>query len=268
MRAKEWEEKFKEIPGYPLHSFKQNSGGVCANAGSYEAVYSFGKYGSRKIVFDNERFLQRFFDSISKHRKRAHMLKVVARANCDENVRDIIQDVQRLLYQKKFDELADIMKQYIPKPHPTNPDAKLYCHVIASMVYYDYPYTSKEFNDTLEELRSRRVVRDSIEFMITGKYNYDSKYCYVTTDLSDCMYPEVRLVGDIACVEGEYIDYWLVEQFDKFIEDDPFYKYNVNDERRDPSIERLEQRKDAAIKKFIKDMPIYSLAIKEAYGKK
>lgn len=91
MTAKEWEEKFKEIPGYPLHSFKRNSGGVCANAGSYEAVYSFGKYGSRKIVFDNEKFLQRFFNSISHHRKRAHILKVVARANCDENVRDIIQ---------------------------------------------------------------------------------------------------------------------------------------------------------------------------------
>lgn len=251
-----------------MHSFKQNSVGVCANAGSYEAVYSFGKYGSRKIVFDNEKFLQRFFDSISNHRKRAHILKVVARANCDENVRDIIQDVQRLLYQKKFDELADLMKQYIPKPHPTNNDAKLYCHVIASMVYYDYPYTNKEFNDTLKELKSRRVVRDSIEFMTTGKYNCDSEYCYVTTDLSDCMFPRVRIVVDIECVVGECIDAWLIEQFNKFIDNDPFHKYNVTDERHDPSIERFEQRKTAAIKKFIKEMPINSLALKEAYGKK
>lgn len=268
MTAKEWEEKFNEIPGYPLHSFKRNSGGVCANAGSYETVYSFGKYGSKKIVFDNEKFLQRFFDSISNHRKRAHILKVIARTTCDENVSSIKQDVQKLLYQNRFDELAEYMKKYVPEQHPTNQDDKLYCIEIESMVYYDYPYTSKEFNYTLKELKSRRVVRDLIEFMTTGKYNCDSEYCYVTTDLSDCMYPEVRLVGDISCVTGECIDAWLVEQFDKFIDNDPFYKYNVNDERRDSSIERLEQRKDAAIKKFIKEMPIYSLAIKEAYGKK
>lgn len=267
MTAKEWEEKFNEIPGYPLHSFKQNSGGVCDNAGSYEAVYSFGKYGSRKIVFDNEGFLKRFFDRISKHRKRAHIIKVVARANCDENVRDMIPEVQRMLYQNRFDELADYMKQYVPKQHPTNPNAELYCNVIASMVWYDYPLASNEFNDTLKELRSRRVVKDSIEFMTTGENNFDSENCYVTTDLSDCMYPEVRFVGDISCVTGECIDAWLSGKFSEFIDNDPFYKYNVNDERRDSSIERLEQRKDAAIRKFIKEMPIYSLAIKEAYGK-
>lgn len=267
MTAKEWEEKFKEIPGYPLHSFKQNSGGVCADFGSYEAVYSFGKYGAKKIVFDNEGFLKRFFDRISKHRKRAHILKVVTHANCDKNISDMIQYVQRLLYQNRFDELADYMKQYTPKPHPTNPNAKLYCSVVASMVWYDYPYTSKEFNNTLKELKSRRVVKDSIEFITTGENNCDSKYCYVTTDLSDCMYPKVRIVGEIPCVEGECIYSWLVKQFDEFIKNDPFYKYNVNDERRDSSIERLEQRKIAAIERFIKEMPIYSLALKEAYGK-
>ena len=256
MTAKEWEEKFSEVTSNKLHHFTKLKNG-------YQAYYSFGKYGDRAIIFDSEEFIQKFYNNYSGLMKRTHALNFIFKAE-PKYFDEIQKFTTELLLQKRFDELCEYMKSYVPKTRVDDCYGKhLTWFIATSYCVQGYAFRCDQFNEVVEEIGNRGMLYTSSELSMMQTPTRH-KYCYAKTDFSDCMYPEVRLVGDIACVVGWCIDAWLSEKFSEFINDDPFYKYNVNDKRRDPSIERLEQRMEAAIRKFVKDIPIDMLAMKEA----
>ena len=259
MTAKEWEARFSDIPSNRLHDFVKCGKG-------YSAHYSFGEYGDREIIFDTDEFIQKFFDNYSSNMKRTHIVNFIFKADT-LYFKDVEDVVKPLVYQRRFDELQKYMDSYIPKTRQGDDFGKrLQWFTATAYCETGYAFKCESFNNFVNELRGHGLMW-SDGWLRDMKTPSERKYCYTKTDLSDLQYPKVRLVGRCGCTAGNHIDAWLVDKYDEFIKNDPFYAYNVNDERRDSSIERLEQRKEAAIRKFVEEMPIYSLAIKEAYGK-